>query len=205
SPVERALFRFAFIFFLILILPINADFFKQLFSINLLNLHFGQLFELVRYTPDFTGHPTDWVNAAVVILIALIGPLVWTIRDKEVKEYSQLYYWLRVLVRYRLAAALLVFAFIKLYPLQSPEPSISNLNTAYGDFSAWKLFSLTLGVVPGYQSFLGGIELLAAVLLLFRRTTTLASLIIIPFTGNVFFSNLAYEVGEAYYSFVLVF
>jgi hypothetical protein len=58
--------------------------------------------------------------------------------------------------------------------------------------------------VPDYESFLGLVELAGGLLLLHRRTTTIATLIIIPFTGNVFFSNLAYEGGEYVYSFYLI-
>ncbi|MFT4031968.1 MAG: DoxX family protein, partial [Siphonobacter sp.] len=119
-------------------------------------------------------------------------------------EYNQLYYGLRVLIRYRLAAGILAYGFLKFFPEQAPLPSLSHLNTNYGDFTAWKLFSISLGVVPGYESFLGAVELAAGLLLLYRKTTTLATLIIIPFTGNVFFSNLAYEGGEALYSFYLI-
>jgi hypothetical protein len=43
----------------------------------------------------------------------------------------------------------------------------------------------------------------AGILLLFRKTTTIATLILIPFLGNVFVSNLAYEGGEAVYSLYL--
>jgi hypothetical protein len=91
-----------------------------------------------------------------------------------------------------------------LFPLQAPLPSISNLNTNYGDFTAWKLFSLGLGVVPNYQSFLGAVEIVGGLLLLNRKTATIGTLIIIPFTGNVFISNIAYEGGEYVYSFYLI-
>jgi hypothetical protein len=93
---------------------------------------------------------------------------------------------------------------IKLFPLQAPYPSISNLNTHYGDFSHWKVFSMSLGIVPGYESFLGGVEILAGLLLLYRKTATVGAFIIIVFTGNVFMSNLAYEGGEDVYSFYLI-
>jgi hypothetical protein len=133
-----------------------------------------------------------------------VGAIIWTIRDKDRQEYNGLYYWLRVILRYRLAAGLMAYAFIKIYPMQAPLPSISHLNTEYGDFTAWKLFSLTLGIVPNYQSFLGLVELAAAVLLLFRKTASIGAFLVLPFTGNVFMSNLAYEGGETTYSFYLV-
>src|SRR5690606_26250138 len=111
---------------------------------------------------------------------------------------------LRIVVRYRLAAALLAYAFIKIFPIQSPYPSITVLNTAYGDLSAWKIFSLSLGIVPDYQTFLGLFALVAALLLLNRKTASIGAFIAILFLGNVAMSNLAYEGGEFVYSGVLV-
>ena len=204
SPFEKALFRAAFIYFTIQSIPLDWKYYRRAFQIDWFNLSYGDIFDLARYQPRFFGDQDTFANWLVVLVIAIAGAVVWGNRDKDRKEYNQLYYWLRVIVRYRLAAGLIAYGFIKFFPLQAPLPSISNLNTAYGDFSAWKLFALSLGVVPGYETFLGLIELLGGLLLLHRKTTTIATLIIIPFTGNVFFSNLAYEGGEYFYSFYLI-
>lgn len=204
SPLEKVLFRVAFIYFAIQSIPLDWKYYRRVFEVNWLNLSYGDIFDLSRYQPRFFGEQDTWLNWLVILVIAIAGALAWGSREKDRKEYNQLYYWLRVIVRYRLAAGLIAYGFIKFFPLQAPLPSISNLNTAYGDFSAWKLFALSLGVVPDYESFLGFIELLGGLLLLHRKTTTIATLIIIPFTGNVFFSNLAYEGGEYVYSFYLI-
>ena len=71
-------------------------------------------------------------------------------------------------------------------------------------FTRWKLFSLSLGIVPGYESFLGAVEILAGLLLLNRKTASIGAFIVIIFTGNVFVSNLAYEGGEQVYSLYLI-
>lgn len=204
SPFEKVLFRVAFIYFAIQSIPLDWKYFRRLFQINWLNLTYADIFDLARYQPRFFGEQDTFLNWLVVLVIAIAGAVVWGNRDKDRRDYNQLYYWLRVIVRYRLAAGLIAYGFIKFYPLQAPLPSISNLNTAYGDLSAWKLFALSLGVVPDYESFLGLVELVGGLLLLNRKTTTIATLIIIPFTGNVFFSNLAYEGGEYVYSFYLI-
>ena len=204
SPFEKVLFRIAFIYFAIQSIPLDWKYFRRVFQINWLNLTYGDIFDLARYQPRFFGEQDTFANWLVILVIAIAGAVIWGNRDKDRRDYNQLYYWLRVVVRYRLAAGLIAYGFIKFYPLQAPEPSLSNLNTAYGDFSAWKLFALSLGVVPNYESFLGLVELVGGLLLLHRKTTTIATLIIIPFTGNVFFSNLAYEGGEYVYSFYLI-
>lgn len=201
---EKTIFRFFFLYFLVQILPLDAGFWQHLFSTNWLQFGYSDIFYLSRYQPQFLPGGPGFINWAIIALIAGIGTLIWAKRDHSLLHYQQLYYWLRVLLRYRLALALIAYGFIKFFPLQAPPPSISHLNTNYGDFSTWKLFSLSLGVVPDYQSFLGLVELTGALLLLHRKTATIATLIIIPFTGNVFFSNLAYEGGEYVYSFYLI-
>lgn len=204
TPLEKASFRIAFIYFVIQSVPLDWKYYRDVFTTNWLNLGYGDIFRLARYSPRFFDGPDTFANWLVVLVIAVAGGIYWGTRDKKSQEYNELYYWLRVIVRYRLAVGLIAYGFIKFFPLQSPFPSLSNLNTAYGDLSAWKLFALSLGVVPDYQSFLGAVEILGGLLLLHRRTTTIATLIIIPFTGNVFISNLAYEGGEYVYSFYLI-
>ncbi len=200
---EKTTFRISSIYFFLLAFPLDWKYYKTVFSINWLDLHYRDFFNLAHYAPEFFAE-NSFLNLVGLLVIAIIGGLVWGVVDKEKKEYNALYYWIRVLVRYRLALGLIAYGLIKFFPLQSPLPSISNLNTPYGDFSDWKIFALTLGVVPGYQSFLGLVELLGGLLLVNRKTTSIATLIIIPFTGNVFMSNLAYGGGEAVYSFYLI-
>jgi uncharacterized membrane protein YphA (DoxX/SURF4 family) len=201
---EKIIFRFLFIYFIIQTIPLDWKYYKGLFSINWLDLRYGDIFFITRYSPNFssaTGSFTDWI---IIAVIAAAGAFVWTKREKPGTDYNILYYWLRVILRYRLAIGVIGYGFLKFFPLQAPFPSISNLNTNYGDFTDWKIFSLSLGIVPGYESFLGGVELLAGILLFFRRTASTGALIILVFTGNVFISNLAYEGGEYVYSFYLI-
>ena len=201
---EKNALRFFFIYFIIQTVPLDWKYYKGLFSINWLDLRYGDIFFITRYFPNFgsaTGSFTDW---AIIAVIAAVGSFLWAKKEKPGIDYGVLYYWLRTLLRYRLAIGIIGYGFIKFFPLQAPFPSISNLNTSYGDFTDWKLFSLSLGIVPGYESFLGGVELLAGILLFFRRTASIGAVIILVFTGNVFISNLAYEGGEYVYSFYLI-
>ena len=209
---EKIIFRFLFIFFILQAVPLDCKYYANIFSIHWADLHYRDIFYISRYTPQFLdgsyvkgvwGLATlaDWI---LITGIALAGTIVWSFRDRKTTQYSVLYNWLRVILRYRLAIGIIGYGFIKFFPLQAPYPSISNLNTSYGDFSDWKLFSMSLGIVPGYESFLGGVEILAGLLLLYRRTATIGALIILVFTGNVFMSNLAYGGGEHLYSLALV-
>ncbi|MFT4015569.1 MAG: DoxX family protein [Agriterribacter sp.] len=155
--------------------------------------------------PQFVAGGESFANWGIVLLIATVIATIWWLTDKNKdRDFKILYYWLRVLLRFRLAVALLAYGFIKLFPMLAPYPSISNLNTSYGDFNLWKLFSLTLGIVPAYQSFLGFTEIMLALGLLYRKTASIAAFLIIIFAGNVFMSNLAYEGGEYVYCLFLL-
>ncbi len=208
---EKTLFRFFFLFFSILIIPLDWKFYRELFSIHWTHLHFHDLLELSKYQPHFipSADIPQWgigsfANWGIVILISLIGAAVWGRLDKERKEYTVLYYWLRVIVRYRLAIILVTYGFIKLFPLQMPYPSLSNLLENYGDFYAWKIYFQTLGISPKYESFLGFVEILSAFLLFNRRTTTFGVGLIFGFIGNVAVANGFYDIGEQVLSTFIV-
>jgi hypothetical protein len=208
---EKSWFRFFFLFFFILAFPFDWKFYRDVFSINWTHLHFHDLFDLTKYQIQFISkdHLPQWgvgsfANWGIAALIAAIGAAVWARLDPDRKEYTVHYYWLRVLLRYRLAAILLAYGFIKLFPLQMPYPSLSNLLTNYGDFYSWKIYFQTLGISPRYESFLGFVEILAAFLLFNRRTTTFGVGLIFGFLGNVAVANGFYDIGEQVLSSFIV-
>jgi hypothetical protein len=204
STLEKVVFRFFFLFFAIQIVPLDWKLYRDLFTTDWSGFNYGILFTIAHYAPRVFSDSPVFADWALFGGIAAIGTIVWSYADSSRKEYNVLYYYLRVVLRYRLAIALIAYGFIKFYPLQAPYPSISNLNTNYGDYNAWKIFAMSLGIVPGFQAFLGGVEIAAALLLLYRKTTAVGAFIILAFTGNVVLSNLAYEGGEYVYSFYLV-
>ena len=200
-------FRVLFIYFFLQVVPLDWKYYQQLFSIDWSHLRYGAIFDLAHYEPRWSSGPPAYSDWLILLGIALVGAIIWTAaeaRGQWVISYDNLYYWLRVIVRYRLAIGIIAYGFIKLFPLQAPYPSISNLNTNYGDFTRWKLFSLSLGIVPSYESFLGGVEIIGGLLLFYRRSASVGAFIIAVFLGNVFMSNLAYGGGDDVYSLYLI-
>jgi hypothetical protein len=47
---------------------------------------------------SFLADYTDW---GIALLFSLVGALIWTAIDRKSKSYHILYYWIRVVVRYR--------------------------------------------------------------------------------------------------------
>jgi hypothetical protein len=204
SVIAKYILQFLFTYFIIQIVPLTPQFYSYLISVDWLNIHFADIFNLAHYTPKYFSVKdrfSDWLVSALIAGTATIG---WNFLYRKEFSNEKLYYYLRVILRYRLAAGIAAYGFLKFFPLQAPYPSLSLLNSNYGDLTAWKIFSLSLGAAPKYEIFLGLTEIIAAVLLLYRKTASIGAFIIICFTGNVFLTNLAYEGGEYVYSLYLV-
>jgi hypothetical protein len=211
--MKKFAFHLLVLYFLLQTVPLDWKYYRELFAIDWAHLNYGGIFSLAHYSPRWTAGPQTYADWGIILAIAAAGALLWTYIDNRrnrkiggdgAVDYDRLYYWVRVIVRYRLAIGMIAYGFIKLFPLLSPYPSISNLNTSYGDFTRWKLFSLSLGIVPNYESFLGAVEIIGGLLLFYRKTASVGAFIIAVFLGNVFMSNLAYEGGEAVYSLYLI-
>jgi hypothetical protein len=212
---NKFVLRLFFLYFFIQAVPLDPKYYQQLFADHWWNFSYGAIFDIAHYIPRFSSGPPSFGDWGIVLLIAVIGAFIWIFQlwRNAVKNNNRLvfdsrdeslYYWIRTIVRYRLAIGILAYGFIKLFPMQAPYPSLSNLNTHYGDFTRWKLFSLSLGIVPSYESFLGLVEIVAGLLLFYRRSASVGALILAIFLGNVFMSNVAYGGGDTVYSLYLV-
>lgn len=203
SAPKKWLLRFFFVFFLLLIIPLSPEYLQHVFTTNWLHSNFYDWFLLTTYVPEFfcVKGLASWGIAAVV---AVVVATVWftVVKDKDTRD-DDIYYWLRVVLRYRLAIGVIAFGLIKLFPLQMPYPSLSNLHTNYGDFLPWKIYFHTLAIAQPYEVFLGAVEVIAGLLLLKRSFAIVGAGIIVGFTGNVFASNLAYDIGHLEYSLLL--
>jgi len=215
---EKFLFRVSFIFFIALSIPNSADWYDQVIHINWFNLHYRDLYDIARFgsginifgTSIFGNTLLGYANWIITLLISIGGALIWTVitkaRKKERAEYNTLYYWLRAIVRYRAGIGIIGFGFTKLLPVQMPYPSLGLLDTNFGDFTAQKIYWLSVAIVPWYQIFAGIVEVAAGAFLFFRKTTTLGAALLFGALGDIVYVNFAYDGGVHVYSsyFVLL-
>lgn len=211
-------FRISFIFFICMSIPNNPEWYKHIVDIDWTNLHYRDLYDIARFGSGVTifGYTLfgstlhGYAGWIITLLVSIAGGLIWTFVDKRRKpvpsEYSIFYYWLRVVVRYRAAIGIIGFGFTKLFPVQMPYPGYGLLNTDFGDFTAQKIYWLSIGIVPWYQVFAGIVEIFAGALLLFRRTTLLGAALLFGALGDIVYVNFAYDGGVHVYSsyFVLL-
>ena len=211
---QKYLFRVAFVFFVFMSLPTDADWYRNLVAIDWTSLHYRDIYDLARFSSGFSfvGNAIfgstllGYANWLITLFVALVLGLVWSVLDRSRREYNDLYYWLRVIVRYRAGIGIIGFGFTKLFPVQMPYPSEGLLNTDFGDLTAQKIYWLSIGIVPWYQVFAGIVEVTAGVFLFFRKTTFLGAVLLFGALGDIVYVNFAYDGGVHVYSsyFVLL-
>jgi len=199
---QKIAFRVAFIFFVLMTIPENPQWYTQFFQFDWTSLHYRDLYDVARFQPIFIrgGGYYGYAEWLVLFAVAIVGGLIWTAADRKRQEYNVLYYWLTVIVRYRAAIGIIGFAFTKVLPVQMPYPSTGILNTNFGDLTAQKIYWLSISVVPWYQVFAGIVELSAGILLFFRKTATLGAIILFGALGDIVYVNFAYDGGVHVYS-----
>lgn len=155
--------------------------------------------------PNGNGdYPEQWMQVGTALLLSIVGTLLWSIAERHRKHYQALNYWLCLGLRYFLIANGLSYGIIKLFALQMPFPNLSQLATPLGDYLPMRFSWMFVGYSTTYQMFSGAIELLAALLLLFRATATLGVLVASGVFLNVMLLNLSYDIPVKINSIQLV-
>jgi hypothetical protein len=212
KPWQKILFRIAFVFFVSMTLPNNLDWYKELFTFDWLHLHYRDLYDIARFGSglNFFGNTIFGSNLngyavwVITLIFAVAVGLVWSavvnFLKKDRSEYNLLYYWLKVIVRYRAGIGIIGFGFTKLTPTQLPYPSWGILNTNFGDLTLQKIYWLSIGIVPWYEVFTGVVEVLAGALLFFRATTFWGAVLLFGALADIVYVNFAYDGGVHVYS-----
>lgn len=210
---HRLLFRFLFVYFLFSIAPWQwigyipgLDFISGVYDnfmdwlVNLANKHvFHQYKSLV---PINGSGDTSWayVQLRLLLWIAALAAVVWSLIDRKSKEHNRLAYWFRILLRYFLIMNCFGYGFAKVFLVQMPFPGNSLLATTLGDLLPMRLSWSFMGASPVYEFFSGIMEVIAGVLLLFRRTATFGTFLAAGVFCNVFVMNLGYDIPVKLFS-----
>lgn len=209
---KKIVFRIAFVFFVAMSLPNNLDWYKEVATFDWLHLHYRDLYDVARFGSglNFFGNRifgstlNGYAVWVITFLFAIVVGLAWTgiaiVTQKDRTEYNLLYYWLRVIVRYRAGIGIIGFGFTKLTPTQLPYPSWGVLNTNFGDLTLQKIYWLSIGIVPWYEVFTGVVEVAAGALLFFRATTFWGAVLLFGALADIVYVNFAYDGGVHVYS-----
>ena len=154
--------------------------------------------------PTGSGDSTfKWVRLAVFGALAVVLAALWTIRAGA-REPAPARLWIRILVRYYLAANMLNYGLAKVLVLQFQPPTLDRLAQRFGDASPMGLLWTFMGYSPAYTIFTGALELLGGLLLLSRRTALAGALLLVGVLANVVMLNLCYDVPVKQFSIHLL-
>jgi hypothetical protein len=110
-----------------------------------------------QFHPTGSGDTTlDYIQVFCFFLISFIIAVVWSILDRRRSNYSALYPWLRLAVRFTLAFTMLSYGFAKVFPLQfGGQPSMLKLTESVGELSPMGILWTMMSVSTPYTVFCG--------------------------------------------------
>jgi hypothetical protein len=144
------------------------------------------------------------IQNLLVVVIATVAMLMWSVLDLKRREHSYLYQWLRLYVRLTLGAALLGYGAIKVIKAQFPDPFLWRLLQPFGDSNPGGLLWTWMGYSKAYNLFTGLVEMAGGALVMVPRLATLGSLLCLGAMTNVFMLNIGYDVTVKLYSLNLL-
>ena len=213
---QRVLFRFLFVYLLLYTSP----WFLRLLGVNSVSRNYFRLVDWavrasnarlfhVRETLIPTNGSGDtswaWAELWLFLSVAAIGCAIWSALDRNRRSYPLLGYWLRTFTRYYLATYALSYGISKLFWLQMPFPTLSQMSTPLGDFLPMRFSWMFMGFSAPYQFFAGFMETAAGLLLLNRRTVTFGLFAATGTFINVVMINLSYDVPVKLFASHLLF
>lgn len=140
----------------------------------------------------------------VSALMALVGAGIWSVVDRKRVSYPQAREYLRSFARFFVAYVLLVYGFAKVFLVQMPVPSMADLYRPLGDFSPGSMPFVFVAASQPYEFFTGILEVVGALLLFWRRTTSVGAVILTIVMSNVVLMDICYAVPVRYLSAFLL-
>jgi uncharacterized membrane protein YphA (DoxX/SURF4 family) len=213
----RVAFRFAFVYFLLYCIPFPLTWipYADLAAVPVANFwhtvvpwvaaNVLRLAHPITVFENGSGDTTyNWVQVACIFGTATVATTVWSLLDRKRANYELLYRWGRLYLRLWLGAWLITYGADKVIPSQFPPPMLSTLLIPYGEHSPMGLLWTFMGTSASYSIFAGSVEMLAGILLLIPRFTTLGAFICVAAMSNVFMLNMSYDVPVKLFSFHLL-
>ncbi|MDI1256887.1 MAG: hypothetical protein PSV16_12395 [Flavobacterium sp.] len=182
-------------------IPFQLDITQLLFSkpVTLLQQHFFEdALLFVYFSSD-----TIALNLLLVLLFLLSILLVLVVYAFKIKT-EKLIYFARISVVYYLIFILLKYGFDKIFLQQFYQPEPNILYAEFGKLSKDILYWSTMGLSPTFSIVTGIIEVLVAVLLIFKRTRAVGLLLSILVLANIVLINFAFDISVKTFSCLLL-
>jgi hypothetical protein len=160
---------------------------------------------LVRAKTPASDSRSDLGDLLTLVTLSTAAALGWAIFDRRAGRDVTLYRGMKVVVRYVLAFVLVLYGMDKVVPnAQFPFPTLETMVSRVGELSVYRLFWASMGTSTLYAFFGGAMEIAAAGLLLFSRTTVFGALLALSAMANVAVLNLGFDIPVKNFSIHLV-
>jgi hypothetical protein len=200
-----ALLCILFIPFPFHLFPLQQDITEGLFG-NLIGFTAHALFGIhLKSTLVHSDAVSMYVLVLVLLVLSIGAGLLLHFRISHKQFYTRLLHVIYLLAVYYLSLMLLKYGLDKLFKHQFylPEPNI--LYTPLGRLDKDILYWSSIGTSRFYNICIGSVEILSALLLIFRRTRMAGALLSIAVMAQVLMINLGFDISVKLYSSFLLF
>lgn len=201
--MERTIKLTLCIFFGLIVLFFPMSWFIFVFQQEVSNALFLPLVHLIDKNTDLTSDAKGlYILVALLLFIALIsGAILNKSRPEKVDKLVTLLRFASIVF---LSMVLMKYGVDKLFKAQFylPEPNL--LYTPLGKLDKDILFWSTMGTSYEYNLFMGMMEVIPALLILFSRTRKIGLFIACGVLLNVFAINLSFDISVKLFSFLLL-
>ena len=164
----------------------------------------GQLFNLPTTSEfsilsDSTGL---YLHLITLIVVSSLFAFFWTLKARSIHSNTEKYF--RIFITYYLSLVLFKYGFDKVFKHQFYFPEPNTLYTSVNQLSKDILFWSSMGTSYMYSVFSGVIELIPAVLLLFKKTRLLGGVIAFAVLVNVVMINFGFDISVKIFSIFLL-
>lgn len=145
-----------------------------------------------------------YIHLLHLALLSGLLSLCWTAVDRKAGREARYHRLFHTACRYYLAVQLLSYGLNKVFKWQFFLPEPNTLYTTVGQLPRDLLYWTAMGSSWSYSVFAGGLEVVAGLLLFFRRTTLLGALLSTGVMANVVMINFSYDISVKVYSLFLL-
>lgn len=131
-----------------------------------------------------------------LILLCIFGSVYWHIKEKKGNIKSDLIHsWMRGIIRYWLAYSISTYGFAKIVGSQFSNPYHRN-DMVIGQLSGFQLTWIYFGHSYTLSAIIGCLQILGSVLLLFRKTQLMGTLVLLPVMINICLIDLFFDIPQ---------
>ena len=144
-----------------------------------------------------------YIHTAWLLTVTLLLSTIWS-RLSTAHDERKLTYGLMVFCRYFLAIFLFKYGLVKVLHLQFFTPDPNTLFTPMGQLDRDILYWSVMGISGSYSFFLGTVELIAGLLLLWRSTYLIGALMALGVMAHVLAVNIGFDISVKLFSMYLL-